>query len=489
MTEVWDLGLVETAAAIANGALTSEAATQAALDRLLTIGKSLNAVVRIEPELALEAARRFDRVGGSRNGLLAGVPLAHRDLFYRAGRPCAGGSIILRDHVPNTTATVLSRLDAAGAIDLGTLHLAEFAVSPTGYNKHYGHGRNPWNPEYCSGGSSSGSGASVAARLVPAALGTDTGGSVRHPAAMCGVVGVKPTNGLVSNHGVMPLVPSFDCVGPLTRSARDAARMLSVIAGPDPNDGATMMASARDYESGLTGDAKGLTVAVPHEYYREGADPDVLALLDASLQVLSDAGARIVRTSVPDMALVNALAGLMLGVEAATLHREWLRERPHDYADQVRARIEPGLLYPATRYAEALMMRGTIAREWLAAAMGDADMVHLPTIPVPVPSIAESTRGSPADVAMMIARVTHCTRGINYLGLPSIAVPCGFASNGLPASFQLVGRPFAEPVLLRAADAYQRRTDWHKRVPPLAAAPVQPANDPPPAASISPVVP
>lgn len=477
MMQVWELGLVETTDAIASGALSSEAATATALDRLESIGTRLNAVVRLDRERALQSARAadLDRTRGRRGGPLAGAPLAHKDLFYRAGRPSLCGSIIRRGFVPDTTATVLKRLDAAGAIDLGTLHLAEFAVSPTGFNQHYGHGRNPWNPDYCSGGSSSGSGAAVGARLVPAALGTDTGGSIRHPAAMCGITGLKPTNGLVSNHGSMPLSPTFDCVGPLARSARDAARMLTVIAGPDPDDGATMMSPVRDYERELTGNVEGLTIAVPQGYYRETVAPEIAALVDASLRVFADAGARVVKTAAPDMELVNALAAVVLGVEAATLHRAWLRERPQDYADQVRARIEPGLFYPATRYAEALMMRGTIAREWLAIAMGDADMVHLPTIPVPVPSIEESTRGSPADIAAMIGRVTHCTRAINYLGLPSIAVPCGFTSNRLPASFQLVGRPYAEPALLRAADAYQRITGWHTQVPPLAAEPIHAA--------------
>jgi aspartyl-tRNA(Asn)/glutamyl-tRNA(Gln) amidotransferase subunit A len=473
MTHAWELGLVEMADVIESGALTSEAATAMALDRLDTIGARVNAVVRLDRDGALYAARESDRARsrGERGRPLAGVPLAHKDLFYRAGRPSLCGSIIRRDFVPDVTATVLKRLDAAGAIDLGTLHLAEFAVSPTGFNQHYGHGRNPWNPDYCSGGSSSGSGAAVGARLVPAALGTDTGGSIRHPAAMCGVTGLKPTNGLVSNHGAMPLVPTFDCVGPLARSARDAARMLTVIAGRDPDDGATMMSPVRDYERGLTGDVRGLTIATSQGYYRETLAPDVARLLDASLAAFADAGARIVTTATPDMALINALAAVVLGVEAATLHRGWLSERPQDYADQVRARLEPGLFYPATRYAEALMMRGAIAREWLAAAMGNADIVHIPTLPVPVPSIEESTRGTPADIAAMIGRVTHCTRAINYLGLPSIAVPCGFTSNGLPASFQLVGRPYSEPTLLRAADAYQRITDWHARVPALAAEP------------------
>lgn len=471
MTDIWELGVAETAEAIAQGAVTAERATAVALDRLERIGPKLNATVRVERDAALEAARDVDRARarGATLGSLAGVPMAHKDLFYRAGRPSLCGSIIRRGFVPDVTATVLRRLDAAGAVDAGALHMAEFAVSPTGFNKHHGHGRNPWNPDYCSGGSSSGSGAAVGGRLVAAALGTDTGGSIRHPAAMCGVVGLKPTNGLVSSHGLMPLSPTLDCVGPLARSARDAARILSVIAGPDPDDGATALSPARDYEAALTGSLAGLTIAVPQDYYLDTVAPDVATLLGASLDVLREAGARIVQTRAPDMALVNALTLVVLGVEAAALHCKWLQERPQDYADQVRVRIEAGLFYPATRYAEALMMRAAMAREWLDAAMGDADLVHIPTLPVPVPSIAESTEGSAADIAAMIGRVTHCTRAVNYLGLPSIAVPCGFAANAMPASFQLVGRPYAEPLLLRAADAYQRLTPWHRQVPPVAA--------------------
>lgn len=470
MSNIWELGVAETADAIASGAITAERATAVALERLERIGPALNATVRIERESALEAARRVDqgRRSNAPLGPLAGVPMAHKDLFYRAGRPSLCGSIIRRGFVPDVTATVLRRLDAAGAIDLGTLHLAEFAVSPTGFNQHYGHGRNPWNADYCPGGSSSGSGAAVGGRLVPCALGTDTGGSIRHPSAMCGVVGLKPTSGLVSAYGLMPLSTTLDCVGPLARSARDVARVMSVIAGPDPDDGATALARRRDYEQALTGELRGLTIAVPQDYYREPVSSDVAAPLDASLDVLRDAGARIVRTKAPDMALVNALMLVVLGVEAATLHRRWLQQRPQDYAEQVRLRIETGLFYPATRYAEALMLRGQITREWLAAAMGEADLVHIPTLPIPVPSIAESTRGSAAEIAATIGRVTHCTRAVNYLGLPSLATPCGFAANGLPASFQLVGRPYAEPLLLRVADAYQRATDWHRRVPPLA---------------------
>lgn len=468
MSGHFTLGVVEMAEAVADGAVTAEALAEEALTRLAALGPRFNAIIRIEPDAARASARAVDiaRAKGEPLGPLAGVPLAHKDLLYRAGRPATGGSRIRRDFVPDTTASVLERLDAAGALDLGTLHLTEFALSPTGFNAQMGHGLSPWNTEYGSGGSSSGSGAAVAARLVPAALGSDTGGSIRHPSAMCGVTGLKPTNGLVPLYGAMPLAPSLDSIGPLTRTARDAARIMAVIAGPDARDGSTLAAPALDFEGGLTGDLTGVTIAVPSGYYSEHATPEIAALMDASRAVLREAGARIVETRSPDMALVNALMQVVMVVEMATLHRRWLAERPQEYGAMVRARMLPGLALPATRYAEALMMRGAIAREWLADAMGAADMVHMPTLPVPVPSIAEATAGTLEEQGVVLSRVTTMTRGINYVGLPSLSVPCGFTANGLPAAFQLVGRPFAEPVLLRAGDAYQRRTDFHTRLPP-----------------------
>lgn len=463
-----EMGVVEAAEAIADGSITAEALAGLALDRLERLGSRYNAVVELDRASALKQARNVDiaRKAGRALGALAGVPLAHKDLVYRANRRSAGGSIIRKDFVPTMTATALRRLDDAGAVDLGTLQMAEFALSPTGLNVHLGHGRNPWNVDYCPGGSSSGSGAAVAARLVCASLGSDTGGSIRHPAAMCGITGLKPTHGLVSLYGAMPLAPSLDTIGPLARSAKDAARLLSVIAGPDLQDGATSRHQAENYESCLTGDLAGLTVAVPDDYYREQADPQILNLLDESLDVFKAGGAKLIRTKVPDMALVNALMQLVMGAEAATLHLRWLKDRQEAYGEQVRSRIEPGLAYPATRYIEALMLRGPMAREWIDTVMCGADFVHLPTLSTPVPSIAETTQGSAEEVSASLGRVTRCTRGISYLGLPAIAVPCGFSENHLPVSFQLVGRPYSEGVLLRAADAYQRFTDFHSRVPP-----------------------
>ena len=464
------LSLSELAEALARGEITSRAATESSLARLKAIGPKLNAVVLIEEEQALAAADRADaaRKAGKPLGLLHGVPLAHKDLFYRRGRPCAGGSKIRQGFVPQVTATVLNRLDAAGALDLGTLHMAEFALSPTGYNEPYGHARNPWNTDHVTGGSSSGSGAAVAARLISASLGSDTGGSIRHPAAMCGLTGLKPTWSRVSRANAMPLSWSLDCIGPLAQTARDCARIMQVIAGADIADPTASHMPVPDYASQLNGHQKNLTIAVPGNYYYEHVTPGVKKALDDSLTALRDLGAKTVTTGVPDMALINALMIVVMAVEAASIHRNWLATRPDDYADQVRSRIEPGLYYPATRYTEALSLRAKIAAEYVASAMQGADLLHLPTLSIPVPSIAETTAGDPAAIAAKIGAITHCTRGINYLGLPALAVPCGFV-DALPVSFQLVGKPFTEALLLRAGDAYQRVTDWHKRLPPLAA--------------------
>lgn len=463
-----EAGVVAVAEAIGRGEATSEAVTSAALARLESRGRPLNAVVTLERDRALAMAREVDRARsrGEALGPLAGVPMAHKDLFYRVGREAACGSKIRRGFVPDVTASALARLDAAGAVDCGTLHMAEFAMSPTGYNEHEGHGRNPWNSTHVCGGSSSGSGIAVAADCVPAALGSDTGGSIRHPAAMCGLTGLKPTHGAVSLYGAMPLSATLDCIGPLARRARDVARIHDVIAGYDPADPTTSGAPPGACEAALTGEIAGLRIAASQGYHRENLDAEVAAVIAAAEDVIRSLGAGMSETRPPNMNRLNSLLHLVLSVEAATLHRSWLTSRPHDYADQVRARIEPGLFYPATRYVEALALRGPLAREWIETVIGDADCALLPAIPIPVPTIAETTTGAPADIAAVIGRVTHNTRAVNYLGLPALAVPCGFTANGLPVAFQLVGRPWSEPLLLRIADAFQRVTDWHTLRPP-----------------------
>jgi aspartyl-tRNA(Asn)/glutamyl-tRNA(Gln) amidotransferase subunit A len=255
----------------------------------------------------------------------------------------------------------------------------------------------------------------------------------------------------------------------MAQSARDCARLLATIARPMPGDPLATSLPAEDYEAALDGDLRGVRVGVPQAYYRDELDPEVAAALEASLEVLRGRGATLVPVGVPDMALVNALAQLVMSVEAAALHRPWVEQRPQDYAPQVLQRIDPGFLYPATRYVEALALRRRVAQAWVDQCLAGCDVAHLPTLPVTTPTIAETIEGEPAAGLRTIARITHATRGINYLGLPAISVPAGLSTRGLPLAFQLVARPFAEARLLQVADAFQRDTRWHRTLPPMAA--------------------
>lgn len=463
---------MQLADAIAARQLSATEATAWALQRLESTGRELNAVFRIDHDDALERAAALDawQARGLRCGPLHGVPMAHKDLFNVTGRECHAGSLILRGHIAQHSAWVIERLDVAGQVNLGSLHMSEFALSPTGFNGHYGHGMNPWNPAHVCGGSSSGSGIAVAARLVFGSLGTDTGGSIRHPAAMCGVTGLKPTWRRVSTRGVLPLSHSLDCVGPLAQSARDCARLLGTIAVPDHRDAACTRVAAPDYEAALDGDLRRLRIGLPQAYFHDGLDAEMTAALDDSVRTLQARGAAFVSVRTPDMALINALAQLLMSVEAAALHRNWIESRPADYAEQVRLRIDPGFLYPAVSYLDALALRRCITEEFLQTTMAGCDLIHIPTVPTQAPTIEATTAGDAQAALRSIAGVTHATRGINYLGLPAISVPAGFSANGLPLAFQLVGRPFDEARLLQVADAFQRDTDWHRRRPHQVAA-------------------
>jgi len=456
-----DLGLCEVAKAIARRNVTSVAVTEACLARIGQMADRLNCFLAVEKDAALAQAAQADAAvaRGQVVGPLHGVPLAHKDLFYRAGRVVTCGSRIRRDFVPTITATVIDRLEQAGAVTLGALNLAEFAMGPTGWNEHFGPTRNPWSVDHVSGGSSSGSAAAVAARCVFGSLGTDTGGSIRVPAAFCGVVGLKPTQGRVSRYGVMPLAHSLDCVGPLARSARDCARLLSAIAGPDPFDPTASPQGVPDYERELDGNIRGLRVMVSRTLVEEIGDAGIRQMLTRSLDVLRDHGVVLIEAAMPDLALLNTLNAVVFLCEAATLHGKWLRERREEYGPQVRERLLAGLLYPATRYLEALSLRGKLLEEFVSRVFGAADLLYLPAVPAGVPTVAEASTRDVEAALILNARLTPFTPFSNYLGLPTIAIPAGFAQDGLPVGFQLIGRPFAEALLLKAADGYERAVD------------------------------
>lgn len=427
--------------------------------------EALHAVIALEEERAEAEAAALGALDPADRGSLAGAPYARKDLFYRKGYSAENGSPVFAGQIADTTATVLNRLDAAGGVDIGRLAMAELAMSPTGLNVHTQQPRNPYHLDHVTGGSSSGSGAAVAAGYVRMALGSDTGGSIRHPAAMCGLTGLKPTQDRVSRAGVWPLSWSLDNVGPLARSARDCALVMEVISGPDARD-TTVSASAFQCPA-LDGDLSGKRIAVPREYYSERTTPAIQSALDEALTVFARLGADVIETTVPDMALVNAMVHIVLSVEAAAQLGKTFRDPACPVGRQVRDRLEPGLFYDATEYASALRLRGDIRQSWISAAMGSADAVFLPAIPCEVPTVAETTSDDLDAVAAVLGALTHATRGINYLGLPCLAAPCGADVKGLPIGFQLVGRPCAEAALIHIADAYQQNTKWHSRTPPL----------------------
>jgi aspartyl-tRNA(Asn)/glutamyl-tRNA(Gln) amidotransferase subunit A len=465
-TEPALMSLTSVARAIADKRVSSREVTKSCLDRISQWQPRLNAFMAIEADEVLAAADAADAAlaKGRSGGALHGVPLAHKDMYYEAGKVVTCGTKIRRDFVATTTSTALQRLKDAGTIRLGSLQMSEFAYGPTGHNAHYGAVHNPWAVDHITGGSSSGSGSAVAARLTFAALGSDTGGSIRMPAHFCGVTGLKTTVGRVSRAGAMPLSQSLDTVGPLARTAEDCAVLLGLMAGADPADPTAITGPLPDYMAATRGQIDGLTVGVPSAFYVDDLDSEVARILDETVAVLKREGAKIVQVELPDQRQLTAACQLVLAVEAAAFHKRWMIERPGDYGPQVLMRLQNGLAIPGVSYLEAMRWRGPALAAHLAATAG-VDAVIAPVAPVAAPTIVESDVGNSPDAEAVIQRLTRFTRPINYLGLPSLSIPSGFTSNGLPVGMQLVGRSFDEATLLRIGAAFQRATDFHDRVP------------------------
>jgi aspartyl-tRNA(Asn)/glutamyl-tRNA(Gln) amidotransferase subunit A len=467
-TEPALMTLTAVAKAIAEKQFSSREVTQSCLDRIARWEPGLNAFMSIEADEALKAADAADAAfaAGNSSGPLHGVPLAHKDMYYEAGKVVTCGSIIRKNWVATTTSTALQRLKDAGTIRTGSLHMAEFAYGPTGHNAHYGAVHNPWGFDHITGGSSSGSGAAVAARLTFAALGSDTGGSVRMPAHFCGVTGLKTTVGRVSRAGAMPLSQSLDTVGPLARTAEDCALLLDLMAGADPADPTAIGGDVPNYIAGLHLSLKNITIGVPKSFYVDDLDPDVARVLDETLAVLKREGAHVVEVDLPDQRQLTSASQLVLAVEAAAFHKGWMIERPQDYSPQVLMRLQNGLSVPAITYLEVMRWRGQALAEHLAATTG-VDAVIAPIAPVPAPTIKESDVGGTPGAEAVIQNLTRFTRPINYLGLPALSIPSGFSRRGLPIGLQLVGRPFDEATILRIGAGFQRATDFHDKIPAM----------------------
>ncbi|WP_254277554.1 amidase [Halomonas sp. 3H] len=466
-----EFGLTAAAEAMRRGEVSATELTIDSLKRLDTIGRDLNAVIAVDEEAALVAARCADRrrQAGQADSPLLGIPLAHKALYGRAGRESTSGAAARRGFVPNATATVLERLDAAGAVDLGQLHTTEAALDPSGLECHIGPCRNPWDETVITGGSSSGSAVAVACGAVFGSLGSDTGGSVRIPAALCGVTGIKPTYGRVSRHGVLPVSFSCDHVGVLGRTAGDCALLLEAIAGHDPRDATSSkhpMGSALAVGGCVS--LAGRRIGVPEGFFRDYLHHDAQALLDDSLKALRELGADLVPVPHFDYDELNALAAVTLQAEAATVHLTSLQTRPHAYSRAIRRRLQLGLGIPAVAYNQAIGLRGLRLAEFLDQVMAYVDMLHTPVIAMPTPSITWQA-GKPSIDRADMAALTRLTRPFNYLGLPAITLPCGFmrspAGKPIPVGFQLVGHPFSELELAAAGAAYQSATDWHRHQP------------------------
>ena len=455
MREPWDLSLSEVASLIAAGRLSPVDLIESTLGRIERVEPRVQAWARVRAEDAGREARRlaqFQR-SGTIVGPLHGIPFGVKDIFNTAGIETACGSTIMAGVVPPADSIAVARLRASGAIILGKTHTTEFAwadPSPA---------RNPWALDHTPGGSSSGSGAALAARMCQGALGSQTSGSIVRPSAFCGVVGLKPTFGRVSRHGVHPLAWTLDHPGPMARTVRDVALILEAIAGPDANDPATLAAPAPLRYAALLDEhdegAKGLRVGIPDRYFTDGVDPEAEELYRTALRVLETVGCAIREIRLPPEFEAGMEAHeVIVNAEVAAVHLDRYRARSDDYGSKLRATIETGLQIPAPTYVRAQQVRTVVIRG-LRAVLREVDAIATPAALGPAPEGLAST-GSPV-----------LNRPFSFTGFPSLSVPCGFTETGLPVGLQLAGRPFDEMTVLRAGASYENATGWGRRVPPL----------------------
>jgi aspartyl-tRNA(Asn)/glutamyl-tRNA(Gln) amidotransferase subunit A len=428
---------------------------QAALARIDRTNGELRAFLTVTREHALARAEQSDagRAAGRDRGPLDGIPIACKDLFYTRGVRTTGGSKVFENFVPDWSAAVVERLEAAGAVMMGKLNMHELAYGITSANPHFGAVRNPWNSGCSPGGSSGGSGAAVAAGMVYAAMGSDTGGSIRIPASFCGVVGLKPSYGRVSRFGTMPLGWSLDHMGPLARSVRDAAIVLNAIAGHDPRDPGSSRHPVVDFEPEEGCGIRGLRIGFPENFYFDNLEPDVESAVRGALARAASLGAVVKPVRVPDPEAMNAVARVALLAEAAAALGPYLEDRSRFGAD-VLALLDQGRVLPATDYINAQRLRRAMAAEF-RKVWREVDCLATPTTPnTPPPVNAATVRLGGRDEDVRLAS-TRLVRAINLLGLPAISLPCGLSAAGLPIGLQIIGPAFDEAVILRAGAALE----------------------------------
>ena len=467
------------------GELSSREATQACLDRVEKVDDRLNAFISVDAADALAQADAADQSRAAGEDLpMLGVPVAVKDVLAVKDQPLNCASKILGEFNSPYDATVIQKLRAAGAVVFGRLNMDEFAMGSSNENSAFGPARNPWNTDCIPGGSSGGSAVAVAADECIASLGSDTGGSIRQPAALCGCVGLKPTYGRVSRYGLVAFASSLDQVGPFTKDVRDAATLLQVIAGADDRDSTNVPEPVPDYSAALSGDVKGLRIGLPREYQVEGLDPEVKAATDAAVKQLEALGAEVKEISLPHteyaigtyyiIATAEASANLarfegvrygarLDGADPEEMNR---KTRGAGFGEEVKRRIILGTYVLSSGYYDAYYLRAqkvrTLIRQDFLKAFEEVDLIASPTTPTPAFKIGEKA-GDPLQMYLSDIYTISC----NLAGLCGISVPCGFSKAGLPIGLQLLGKPFGEPDLLRAAHAYEQATDWHTHRPNL----------------------
>jgi aspartyl-tRNA(Asn)/glutamyl-tRNA(Gln) amidotransferase subunit A len=445
---------------------------QAHLSRIAALDGQIKSYITVTGEAALASARAAEAAvqSGAELGPLHGVPVGLKDLYCTKGVKTTGGSKILADWVPDEDATVVARLAAAGAISLGKLNMHEFAYGPEGLNPHYGTPWNPWDAKVhrICGGSSSGSGASVAAGICPGALGSDTGGSIRLPSALCGLTGIKPTYGRVSRAGVLPLAWSMDHVGPMCRSAVDCALMLGAMAGYDPRDPTTSVLPVPDYGAALTGQVKGLRIGLLRAFFLESAGPQQRAAVEAAAKALEGQGATVETVDLAMVKVAPAAAHAVLAPEAYAYHEEWLKTRAAEYGADVRERLRVGAFVTGAEYLKGQRLRALLKAD-VDAALAKLDILMAPSTAIDAVAVGQTEVRIGNETVPVRGSLIRFTRPFNLTGHPAASAPCGFSTDGLPMGMQIIGRPFDEATVLRVADAYQRITDWHTRRPAMAA--------------------
>ncbi len=468
-SELVELPLARAAELVESGDVSPVELVDACVERIDAVDDQLRAYITVYRDEAREVARAQETMqrAGHRLGTLHGVPVALKDNIAMRGLRTTAGSKILDGWIPEEDATVAARLKSSGAILIGKTNMHEFAWGGTSANPHHGFVRNPWNPERFPAGSSGGSGAAVAARTAFGALGTDTGGSIRLPSAINGIVGIRPTIGRVSNFNVIPLAWSMDTVGPMCRTVEDCALMFNAIAGADPRDGATPNVPVTDYTADLRRGVEGVRIGVIPDYFFHHLQPPVERSVRDALATFEHLGATVVEVSV-DNIHGNISAQLTIeSCEPSAYHQRWLRERPEDYGDDVRLLLEIGEMHSAVHYLQAQRYRALLRAEFLEA-FRSVDVFVCPTLPFTATKVGEMSveieHGVEED---MLAAIMQFTGVPSLTGLPSLAVPCGFDDDALPVGMQLIGQPFDEARLFRLGAAFQEATDFHTRAPTL----------------------